>query len=490
MLAGRLSSTAPFGWTRSQATLKEYIADTCRRLGGHGLPDDDHGDLVTFLQELPNPPRARPAHVDLVATGQAVFRARGCAQCHVPGPGTDGQRHKLDGEDKDAVDTPSLRRVGSTGPYFHDGRYPTLDDLLGDRDSRMGATALLSRPERQALRAFPGVAVKAPLAAALALALGCAASPGVMSQSMPEKKDRLSSHAAASAQVLRVSPFDYTALPALESVRVTGDLESSTIAFQPGQNGVLEMTGSLVAEIEVGSYLGPVAGFDLEAYPGVSGRESGAYYHVFRELDERGPSLLTPARGAESLCGPAAVPGLARWQGYLHDSRTEDRLVFVCYEGKFEPRTCRANAERAFRVVARPVAGGAAFAFRARDGECSAPTLIHEERLAIVGPRPLWLSSTAPLALRRTEGGRSFARVLVPVGRPLSSSVVIDVRPSDARLFGSNLGRLRDPMVFSISVEVVWARSDPAPTATAFVAAISAHDTSELNASALSEILR
>src|SRR5262249_47836868 len=158
-----------------------------------------------------------------------------------------------------------------------------------------------------------------------------------------------------------------------------GDLESSTIAFEPGQNGVLEMTGGLIAEIEVGSYLGPVAEIDLEPYPGASSRESGgSYYHVFRELGERGPSLRTPARGAGPLGGPAAVPGRARWQGYLHDGRTEEGLVFVCYEGRFDPRTCRAKADRAFRVVARPVAGGVAFAFRTRDGECSAPTLIHE----------------------------------------------------------------------------------------------------------------
>jgi mono/diheme cytochrome c family protein len=154
MLAGRLPGTAPFGWTREQPTLKEYIADTCRRLGGSGLPDDDLRDLIAFLQELPSPPRARPAPLDLVATGRQVFGRRGCAQCHVTGTGTDGQPHKLDGEDKAAVDTPSLRSVGSTGPYFHDGRYTTLDDLLGDRDSRMGATAQLSPPERKALRAF------------------------------------------------------------------------------------------------------------------------------------------------------------------------------------------------------------------------------------------------------------------------------------------------------------------------------------------------
>jgi hypothetical protein len=154
MLAGRLPGTAPFGWTRMQGTLGEYVADTCRRLGGTGLDEAQLADLTSFLTELPAPPVPRPAHPDLVAQGKDVFRRRGCVHCHAGGAGTDGVRHQVGRSEKEAIDTPSLRQVGRTAPYFHDGRYATLDALLGDAQSSMGATASLSPPERDALRAF------------------------------------------------------------------------------------------------------------------------------------------------------------------------------------------------------------------------------------------------------------------------------------------------------------------------------------------------
>jgi hypothetical protein len=154
MLARQLSGTAPFGWTRKEPTLAGYIADTCRRLGGHGLSSGDLDDLVTFLEELPRPPGARSSRPDLVAQGRTVFHDRGCATCHLGASGTDGQAHTLDRWEKVAIDTPSLRAVGRTAPYFHDGRYATLDDLLGDDYSSMGKVASLSVAERQALKLF------------------------------------------------------------------------------------------------------------------------------------------------------------------------------------------------------------------------------------------------------------------------------------------------------------------------------------------------
>ena len=53
-----------------------------------------------------------------------------------------------------AFDTPSLRFVGGTAPYFHDGRYPTLDALLSDPGSRMGKSASLPVADRVALAAY------------------------------------------------------------------------------------------------------------------------------------------------------------------------------------------------------------------------------------------------------------------------------------------------------------------------------------------------
>ena len=53
-----------------------------------------------------------------------------------------------------AFDTPSLRFIRGTAPYFHDGRYPTLEALLADPASTMGHTASLQEPDRAALAAY------------------------------------------------------------------------------------------------------------------------------------------------------------------------------------------------------------------------------------------------------------------------------------------------------------------------------------------------
>jgi cytochrome c peroxidase len=50
--------------------------------------------------------------------------------------------------------TPSLRFVSGGGPYFHDGRYKTLQQLLTDADRKMGHTAQLSGDDLQSLESY------------------------------------------------------------------------------------------------------------------------------------------------------------------------------------------------------------------------------------------------------------------------------------------------------------------------------------------------
>jgi hypothetical protein len=50
--------------------------------------------------------------------------------------------------------TPSLRFVGGTGPYFHDGRYPTLHKLLVSNDPNMGRARDLPAAEIDALEKY------------------------------------------------------------------------------------------------------------------------------------------------------------------------------------------------------------------------------------------------------------------------------------------------------------------------------------------------
>jgi hypothetical protein len=114
-------------------TLRDHVRHTFGRLGGHGLdlPEDD-ADLRALLAYVvalrPPPPAEEPNDPALVARGKEFLLddERGCVSCHMDG-GTDRTRHDVGSgrfiEKKLTFDTPSLRSVGMTAPYFHMTRY-------------------------------------------------------------------------------------------------------------------------------------------------------------------------------------------------------------------------------------------------------------------------------------------------------------------------------------------------------------------------------
>jgi hypothetical protein len=156
MLAGRLKDTAPYGWEGARPTLHAYISNTIANLGGKGLSDGELGDLSAFLLTLKGPPEEeRPSQGALVERGGELFMSgeQGCSSCHFGAASTDTMRHDLQGN-RDPVDTPSLRFVRGTAPYFHDGRYPTLEKLLSDPKSPMGHSWSLPENDRVALAAY------------------------------------------------------------------------------------------------------------------------------------------------------------------------------------------------------------------------------------------------------------------------------------------------------------------------------------------------
>jgi DNA-binding beta-propeller fold protein YncE len=157
MLAGRLAGTQPYGWEGDRPTLADYIANTVTRLGGQGLKQAELEDLSKFLLTVAGPPTGRPG--DVVLRGEVLFDdpEQGCAGCHLGATTTDGAAHGVAPDARSSVqsfDTPSLRFIGGTAPYFHDGRYPTLEALLADPSSTMGHTASLPEPDRAALAAY------------------------------------------------------------------------------------------------------------------------------------------------------------------------------------------------------------------------------------------------------------------------------------------------------------------------------------------------
>jgi hypothetical protein len=165
MLAGRVVDSEPYGWFGANKTLAAHVTRTMQRLGGTGLGTSkaDLDALLAYLGALRAPSLADAptdaARSALVTKGRALFLEpmQGCSTCHL-GAGTDKAAHDVKSgnvaEASVRFDTPSLRFIAGTAPYFHDGRFRSLEDVLEHSDGSMGHTMRLSRPELLSLVAY------------------------------------------------------------------------------------------------------------------------------------------------------------------------------------------------------------------------------------------------------------------------------------------------------------------------------------------------
>jgi DNA-binding beta-propeller fold protein YncE len=162
MLAGRVSKAKSFSWNGTTKTLRDHLGNTFDRLEGSGLRGMELDALVAYVSTLrpPVPEDSAPSSDPKVLRGAQIFASKeaGCAGCHNGPTFSDGEVHdvqsKAKGDRGDAFRTPPLHFVGGTGPYFHDGRYKTLRDLLRDVDGKMGHTKHLSESDLNALEAY------------------------------------------------------------------------------------------------------------------------------------------------------------------------------------------------------------------------------------------------------------------------------------------------------------------------------------------------
>ena len=154
LLAGRLVGTHPFKWDGTDPTLRDSLRSTMKRLGGGGLSGHETDALATYLESLPSV-RTPTRDATQVARGKQLFESEGCRTCHAGPAYTDQERHKFAGTLRES-DTPSLRGVSASAPYFHDGSAATLEALLHDRGAvhGMADTARLSDQEVADLTAF------------------------------------------------------------------------------------------------------------------------------------------------------------------------------------------------------------------------------------------------------------------------------------------------------------------------------------------------
>lgn len=160
-LAGRVTATPPYSWNGNEQTLHNHLGNTFDRLSGKGLRSIELDALVAYVSRLPVPTqRNQSTDQAKVSRGAAIFASKetGCSSCHSGATFTDGKNHDVGSKTKSdraaEFNTPSLHLVGGSGPYFHDGRYATLGDLLKKSDGMMGRTGHLSGDDLDALEAY------------------------------------------------------------------------------------------------------------------------------------------------------------------------------------------------------------------------------------------------------------------------------------------------------------------------------------------------
>jgi cytochrome c peroxidase len=176
MLVGRVSARGPYGWHGESKTLVDRLLagfhlhrwDEPNSWPGSKAVAERAAALAIFLRRgLVPPPHEDRELTSVEKRGREIFQSDDtlCWVCHKAAPEyTDRDGHDVFGAlpvpvefaaDSEAkFKTPSLRFVGGTPPYAHDGRFPTLAALVEDNGDRMGKTSHLSAADKAALVAF------------------------------------------------------------------------------------------------------------------------------------------------------------------------------------------------------------------------------------------------------------------------------------------------------------------------------------------------
>lgn len=138
-LGGGILDTAPFHWPGDVPTVPALNDMTVLPfMGGSGLDAGSFQYVAAFIDTI----RAAPSAAELAgltqaqARGKAIFDSAetGCTACHSGAHFTDNGSYdigsKADDRDITSFQTPVLHGLNRSAPYFHDGRYKTLEDVV------------------------------------------------------------------------------------------------------------------------------------------------------------------------------------------------------------------------------------------------------------------------------------------------------------------------------------------------------------------------
>jgi YVTN family beta-propeller protein len=165
-LGGDILDTAPFHWPGDVPTVAALNDMTVKPfMGGAGMSAADFAPISAFLgtiRQAPSKAAAAGALTAIELRGKAVFEseATGCTSCHGGAHFTDNLSHDIgsraDDRDIGAFQTPVLHGLNRSAPYFHDGRYKTLEDMVAGTvlTDRMGKGSALNDDDVLALVAY------------------------------------------------------------------------------------------------------------------------------------------------------------------------------------------------------------------------------------------------------------------------------------------------------------------------------------------------
>lgn len=135
--------TPPWAWNGRQHGLGEQVAASIQvtmRGDPAGASLENIDAIVAFMQSLEPIPSITEARSERnesfnrrVERGRAEFEALGCIDCHRPWTYSSDLIVDVDLVDEAGhreFNPPSLRAVSQRGPYYHDGRAPTLKSVL------------------------------------------------------------------------------------------------------------------------------------------------------------------------------------------------------------------------------------------------------------------------------------------------------------------------------------------------------------------------
>jgi YVTN family beta-propeller protein len=133
-----VGETGPWNWNGRAPDLESLVRKSVRTtMRGQNPSRKQVADLTAYLQTLPPAPslarlRGR-CDEEAAGRGREVFDRHGCASCHAPPTYTSRKSYDVglvDEVGNREFNPPSLRGLSQGGPYFHDGRAATLEEVF------------------------------------------------------------------------------------------------------------------------------------------------------------------------------------------------------------------------------------------------------------------------------------------------------------------------------------------------------------------------